>query len=83
MDSLVELELFFTLLIFQTKFLSTLQRQLFFGDSGKAVGCSRAVPITRPHLSRCVCVINRSLHRAIGISAQLRPLQPISVINRS
>lgn len=83
MDSLVELELFFTLLIFQTKFLSSLQKQLFFGDSGEAVGCSRAISIPRPHLSRCVCVINLSLHRAIGISPQLRPLQPISLINRS
>lgn len=83
MDSLVEVELFFALLIFQAKFLSSLQRQLFFGDSGEAVGCSRAISITGPHLSRCVRVINLSLHRAIGISPQLRPLQPISLINRS
>lgn len=83
MDSLVELELFFTLLIFQAKFLSSLQRQPFFGDSGEAVGCSRAISITGPHLSWCVCLINLSLHRAIGISPQLHPLQPISLINRS
>lgn len=83
MDSLTELLLFCTLLICQTKFSSSLWRQLFFGDKWQSgmLLTGRFYQRTQS-VTLCLCVTNHSLHGAIGISPQLCSRQPIFLINK-